>query len=496
MNIAEIFDARVRERPHAVAVIVNDTVHAFADVDRAVRRIAASLLAQGVAPGDFVGLSTGQSALHLPAVLAIARIGAASVPMHPAIPAHVRRAICERHRVKLVVSEDPRGAVEGCGSLRIGDEAFSVEGAPVPSVPCAPGGDRPWRIVLTSGTTGVPKGIVATHERWLQSLWMQAGVPELAAAERMLVLMDLHMAAGLRPCLRQLLAGKAVVLVPGSNPGRVFVAIDRYAVGRVQVTPGGLQALASAAQGDAPRCPDVEQFLVVGGAMTPTLRSRAAQCISPNLYSRYGSTESGLLAMGRVNAPGLPANCAGRVPPWVEAQAVDDAGNPLAPGATGQLRFRGPEIAQGYHEDPQASALRFRDGWFYPGDVGRIEPDRLLYLDGRADEMINVAGVKMNPLDIEAVLAECAGVVDAAALAGVAPNGKSFLMAAVQAGEGFDEAAVLAHCRERLGRRAPVRLVQVPGLPRNAMGKLMRSELAQRIRIRTTGGDARPGNPA
>ena len=350
--------------------------------------------------------------------------------------------------------------------------------------------------MLTSGTTGVPKGIVATHERWLQSSWMQAGVPELAAAERMLVLMDLHMAAGLRPCLRQLLAGKTVVLVPGAAPGQVFAAIDRYGVGRVQITPGGLQALVDAAPGEGVRCPGVEQFLVVGGAMTPTLLGRAEQCISPNLYSRYGSTESGLLAMGRVNAPGLSANCAGRVPPWVEAQAVDDAGNPLAPGATGQLRFRGPEVAEGYHEDPQASALRFRDGWFYPGDVGRVEPDRLIYLDGRADDMINVGGVKMNPLDIEAVLAECAGVVDAAALAGVAPNGRSFLMAAVKVGDGFDEAAVLAHCRERLGRRAPVRLVQVPGLPRNAMGKLMRGELARRIRITRTGGDAQAGKPA
>ncbi|HWS73745.1 MAG TPA: class I adenylate-forming enzyme family protein [Quisquiliibacterium sp.] len=496
MNIAEIFEARVRERPHAVAVIVDDAVLSFAAVDRAVRRIAASLLAQGAAPGDVVGLSTGQSALHLAATLAIARIGAASVPMHPAIPARVRTAICDRHQVKLVAFDHPRGAVEGRASLRIGDEAWSAQGAPVPSIPCAPGGGRPWRIVLTSGTTGVPKGIVATHERWLQSSWMQAGVPELAAAERMLVLMDLHMAAGLRPCLRQLLAGKAVVLVPGAEPGQVFAAIDRYGVGRVQITPGGLQTLVDAAPGDGVRCPGVEQFLVVGGTMTPTLLGRAAQRVSPNLYSRYGSTESGLLAMGRVNAPGLAANCAGRVPPWVEAQAVDEAGNPLAPGATGQLRFRGPEIAEGYHEDPQASALRFRDGWFYPGDVGRVEPDRLLYLDGRADDMINVAGVKMNPLDIEAVLAECAGVVDAAALAGVAPSGRSFLMAAVQTGEGFDEAAVLAHCRERLGRRAPVRLVQVPGLPRNAMGKLMRGELARRIRITRPGGDAQAGKPA
>jgi acyl-CoA synthetase (AMP-forming)/AMP-acid ligase II len=171
------------------------------------------------------------------------------------------------------------------------------------------------------------------------------------------------------------------------------------------------------------------------------------------------------------------------VPPWVEVQVVDEAGMPLPAGETGRLRFRGPEVGDGYLGDPEASAARFRDGWFLPGDVGRLEAGRLLFLEGRADDMINFGGAKLNPLEIEAVLAECPGVLDGAVFATTAPSGRTVLMGAVQTGEGYDEAAALAHCRQRLGWRAPVRLLQVPRLPRNAMGKLLRRELAERTRI-------------
>jgi acyl-coenzyme A synthetase/AMP-(fatty) acid ligase len=484
MNIAEVFDARVREQPNAVAVIDGETVHSYAALDRAVRRIAADLLARGAGPGAIVGLSTRQSALHLAASLAIARIGAASVPLHPAQPAAARAAVCDRLRVRLIAGDRPRRALEGRELLLLDPAVFEPQAAPVPEVPCAPGGARPWRIALTSGTTGAPRGVAASHEGTLRAFWTQAGVPALAPPRRMLLLMDVSIAAGVRPAIRQLLSGMTVILLPGTRPADAFAAIDRCDPDWVQCSPATLQSLVLAAPGGGLRCPGVERFVVVGGAVSPALRRRAVQTIATGLFTRYGSTETGLLAAGSLAAADLPADCAGQLPPWVDAQAVDEEGRPLPDGATGRLRFRSMEVAEGYFEDPQASAERFRDGWFMPGDVGRIGPDRTLYLEGRADDVLNIDGVKVNPLEVEAVLAECAGVLDAAAVAAAPPGGRGFLLALVRAGEGFDEAAALALCRERLGRRAPARLLRVPGLPRNAMGKLMRREIAQRVQAR------------
>ena len=102
------------------------------------------------------------------------------------------------------------------------------------------------------------------------------------------------------------------------------------------------------------------------------------------------------------------------VPGQYQAEAVDEAGVPLAPGASGLLRFRRPGMANEYYRNPQATALAYRDGWFYPGDTGRIDADGVMYIEGRADERLNLDGRKVEPEPIEAVLQSHPAVAEAA----------------------------------------------------------------------------------
>jgi acyl-coenzyme A synthetase/AMP-(fatty) acid ligase len=164
--------------------------------------------------------------------------------------------------------------------------------------------------------------------------------------------------------------------------------------------------------------------------------------------------------------------------PGVQAQVVDEADRPLPSGAEGLLRVRTPGQALGYRNDPVATARHFRDGWFYPGDVGRITAEGLLIVTGRASDVINLGGRKVAPDIIERVLEDLPEVREAAAFGVPGQNEIVELWAAVVADGPLDARALAGHLSARLGPNAPAYLLQVSALPRNANGKLLRQELA------------------
>jgi acyl-coenzyme A synthetase/AMP-(fatty) acid ligase len=210
---------------------------------------------------------------------------------------------------------------------------------------------------------------------------------------------------------------------------------------------------------------------------------RLRRQLCSNIEVSYGTTEAGRLAIGGAErVPAVP-HAVGTLVPWVEAQVLDDEGRVLPAGSRGLLRFRSDAFASGYLDDPDASAAVFHDGWYWPGDVGCILDDGCLVVEGRADDVINLGGTKIDPGEVEGVLMQDPSIADAAAYAAMGPQGLLRLLAAVVVREGYDEAQAMRRCRAVLGQKAPFRLVTLPALPRNSQGKLLRHELSARTRI-------------
>jgi acyl-CoA synthetase (AMP-forming)/AMP-acid ligase II len=159
---------------------------------------------------------------------------------------------------------------------------------------------------------------------------------------------------------------------------------------------------------------------------------------------------------------------------------VDEAGRDLPRGETGLVRLRAPGMAQGYIDDREAEARAFRDGWFQPGDRGRVEADGTLVFAGRDSEMMILGTINIFPAEIERAAEGFPGVADCAAFA--LPSGTLGdipALAVVETAPGaVDIAALAAACRARLGLRAPRRVVVVAALPRTATGKVQRDRLA------------------
>jgi acyl-coenzyme A synthetase/AMP-(fatty) acid ligase len=286
--------------------------------------------------------------------------------------------------------------------------------------------------------------------------------------------------------MTQLVGGRAIVLYSVRTPENFFVIVERDRPTHVAMSTGnatGLAAYAARAVKDSrEKCKGLRGISIAGSSASPALCAQIREYICPNLEIGYGSTEAGSVALATPQTLAERPQSAGRLQPWVEMQAVDDEGRPLPAGQVGVLRVRSPLVVSGYLDDPQSSAKAFRDGWYYPGDTGHVDKAGYLTLAGRSDEVINIGGNKIDPVAIEAVLDAQPGVEESVVVAVTGPQGRDVLIALVVTSGDFDEQALRKACIESLGpRNVPRRIRRTEIIPRNAGGKVMRKEIAQRV---------------
>lgn len=216
-----------------------------------------------------------------------------------------------------------------------------------------------------------------------------------------------------------------------------------------------------------------------GGSAVPCAVRRAIQeKVTTNLYVRYAATECGAISMAgpgdhdEAGAVGIPLES-------VELEIVDDQGCRLPLGERGEIRLRAEGVASTYLNSPSDTAKRFRDGWFYPGDLGHFHDDGQLVLDGRTDDMIILNGLNIFPAEIERLLETHPDVDCVAALGLPSQVHGQIPVAAVTLKSGVSVTAVelRGFVRESLGLRAPRRIIVLESFPRNPQGKVLKSEL-------------------
>lgn len=168
--------------------------------------------------------------------------------------------------------------------------------------------------------------------------------------------------------------------------------------------------------------------------------------------------------------------------PGIRIEIVDDHDRALAPGREGIVRVASEFAVDCYIDDPAESAQVFRDGWFYPGDIGALTADNLLIIAGRQNDVLNVGGSKMAAEKVEAVLLSFEGVSEAAAFTIAGASGVEEIWAAIVCGDAVDIEGLRSHCRPRMPAVfVPARIVALKSLPTNAMGKVDRQRLKETL---------------
>jgi acyl-CoA synthetase (AMP-forming)/AMP-acid ligase II len=216
--------------------------------------------------------------------------------------------------------------------------------------------------------------------------------------------------------------------------------------------------------------------------LTTPLIARAQQYLCANLISLYGSTEANIVATAPCAV--TPDGAVGYVTPDTAIEIVDADDAKLPAGTEGIIRIGGDYTVAGYVGDAEESRSAFRDGWFYPGDIGMITPEDMLIVTGRTKNVINAGGDKMTPERIEAAIAGCGGLDEAGVVGIVNAGGIEEVWAAVVSRQSIDQEMLAASCRAKLPAGfVPRGFISLPELPKNQAGKLDRQKLSELIKV-------------
>ncbi|HEV7757749.1 MAG TPA: class I adenylate-forming enzyme family protein [Acidimicrobiales bacterium] len=452
--------------------------HSLGEVRRRATDIAGALADAGVAAGAPVGVMLPDPEV-VAALFGVWRAGGVYVPLNPRLArgdlAHVLTSV----EPAVVVTVDEH--VD-----RFGDRPLVVVGAD--RIVHRPGtvGERRFDsevalVQFTSGTTGRPKPVLLTHDGVRQLLenvittlrTRPTGGPAKPPMPN-LIPVSLSLWAGIYQVLFARLVGAPVVVMDGFDPHEFADLVARFGIRSTVLPPAAMTMLSDAT--DITSLAPLKYVRSITAPLSPLQARRFRDRFGLAVLNGYGQTEIGGEIIGWSGADAREhgddkLGAVGRPHPGVEVRS--EAG-------TGELQVRTPSMSAGYADGADLSDRLTADGWFRTGDVGVVDGDGFVWIDGRLGDMINRGGLKVFPGEVEEVLRLAPDVADVA-VAGV-PDERlgevpvAFVVAA--AGAAPDPAALAALCREHLAPyKVPVRFEAVPALPRNEVGKVLVREL-------------------
>ena len=498
-----------------LALADGDTRLTWDDLHREAQSFGAALVAAGVEPGDRVALWAPNGAEWVVAVLGLWQAGAVLVPVNTRFKGAEAADILSRSRARALVTVTDFLGTDYLGLL-------GASGTPLPDLRTvvvargpAPAGAVPWDrfltgatgdaraeverrsagagegdvsdILFTSGTTGVPKGVVMTHGRTLCVATDWVAMTGLGPEDRYLMVNPYFHMFGLKAGILACVASGATML-----PEPVFDAdrvLARVAGERVTVLPGPptlYQAILDHPDRGAHDLSSL-RVAVTGAADIPValIQRVADELPFPTIVTGYGLTEAGTAsATGPGDDPETIATTVGRPRPGFEVRIAAEQDRDAATGETGEILLRGPSVMAGYLDDPAATAEALSaDGWLRTGDLGTLDDRGYLRIVGRAKEMFIVGGFNAYPAEIENHLLRHPEVRQAAVI-GIPDErlgevGIAFVV--TRSGDPAVGAEILAWCRDEIANYKVPRAIEVVAeLPVNAAGKVEKNALRAR----------------
>ena len=457
--------------PDRVAAAVDGRAITHAELDAAAARVA-GWLAGRIRPGDRVLLAAGSSVGFVRCYLGALRAGAVVVLANPGYTAaELGHLAGDSGAVLAFADREP--------TRRLPPQLPTVDVADLPDAD--PAGDvvaRPQDTALlayTSGTTGRPKGAPLTHREVVVSVRAAMAAWRWQADEVLVHALPLYHQHGLGGLHTALIAGSTVHIRSRFSPEDLAATIAVTRATALFAVPTIYQSLADSAAAADPALRELRLAVCGSAPLSPALAGRLAEVLGRVPLIRYGTTESGLDVSNPVDDP--RGDTVGMPLPGVRARIAAE------PGADGEIQIRGPQVFAGYWRDPAATAAALTpDGWFRTGDIGAVDPQTgHLRIRGRIKEMIITGGLNVYPREVEIVLEAHPSVVEAA-VAGLPDDHWGEQVTAwvvLRDGSPFDEAVLIAHARTQLASyKCPKRVFRLAALPRNQLGKIVRSALA------------------
>jgi 2-furoate---CoA ligase len=471
VNLALSLLAAAERRPEAEAVVDGDVRLTYAELLERVRRVAGGLAGLGVGRGDRVTAVVKPRRQSVELYWGCQWLGAVFVPLsHRVSQADLDYCVDDAgSRTHFRADEEPPAGEDHPGALDLDER-------------------EPSLMLYTSGTTGRPKGVPRSHRADRAAGLSQVVQHGYRFGDRTLGVMPLYHTMGIHSLLAMHHVGGCYVCRPDWDAGAALALIERERVTSLYLAPTLFHDLVHHPERERHDLSSVEAVCYAGAAMTSALVRRCAETFRPRSFvNHYGSTEIYTFTVHRDQE--AKPGCAGRpslnalirmVSPAAEA-LPDDV---VAPGEDGQVicHLSSDEAFAGYWNRPDADAKALRDGWYFTGDLGRIDGDGDLWLVGRVDDMIVSGGENVHPLEVEEVLACHPGVSEVAVVGAPDDRWGERVVAYVVAAGTVTPDELDAHCLawQDLARfKRPREYRFVEELPKSPSGKLLRRLLRE-----------------
>lgn len=474
------------------------------DYDRRTDMLGHAMRRLGILPGDRVAILSNDCIETAETFGACVKIGAIRVGLNPrlaapeiaALLADCSPRIAFVHSDCLPLLEKAAGDLEGSGAYRVIPFGLSLQQeyekliaaeADEPALAHSPHGVA--MIAYTTGSTGLPKGAVYPHERFLSSILYVALCEGIDPSTRWLHAMP---AAGIpiMHMMRNLFHAAATVIVGPWNAERALHLMERERTTNTVLVPTMLNSLLESSELDRT---DASSMRLVGYGASPlppaTIR-HAMDALRRPFLQMFGTTELMGMSMmlfpsdhelGLASRPDILAS-AGKPLPFVELRIVDDAGTPLAQGETGELVVRSEVAFAGYWNAPEKDREVLRDGWLHTGDIARLDEDGYVYLSDRAKFRIKTGGYNVYPTEIENVLAEHPAVNEVAVVGLPDPRWGERIHAVVSlvSGASANPEELCEFCRGKIASFKVPKSAEIwPELPKGPTGKIQKRSIIE-----------------
>ncbi|HLJ02121.1 MAG TPA: long-chain-fatty-acid--CoA ligase [Solirubrobacteraceae bacterium] len=501
LRVADVVRERAAERGDATAIVHGDHELTYAELDERSSRLAQALRAHGVAPGDRVAYLDRSAPEVVELLFAVAKLGAVIVPMNWRLATPELAAVLADSRARLLVAGSSFAAAaaeaialagDGTEMIAVGDAYEAWIRGYEPQDPGARGrSDDVVVQMYTSGTTGVPKGVLTTHRNLAAAAETSPRWGFDGESISLTPLPTFHI-GGIGWAFVGLWNGASTILVSAFEAAAVLDLLEHRRVTNPVFVPTMLQML-TAVPGAAERDYSSLRSIAYGASPITTTALRAAlQTFRCPLFGIYGLTETtGAITQldpGDHDAEGPRQHLlrsVGRPYPWVELRIADPAtGSSLPARATGEVWVRAPNVMTGYFDRPEETAAALTDErWLRTGDGGYLDEDGYLFLTDRIKDMIVSGGENVYPIEIEEVLSRHPAVLEVAVIGVPDERWGEAVTALVVPRPGSDPEPdeLVAFARAHLAGYKLPRIVEfVRELPRTPTGKVLKRELRAR----------------
>jgi fatty-acyl-CoA synthase len=502
MDLSQWVEQHASRTPARTALRFGQEDIAYEALAARIRAVASALVAGGTAPGDRVAWLGLNSPDMIATLFACARVGAVFMPLNWRLAPPEHRSMMQACAPALLVVDDAFTAasvehqVAPASTIRttlsaavppgwLGWPAFLERGAGRDASVRSPGHDTPVLLCYTSGSTGRPKGALLSQEALACNADNSIDMHSLDSQDRVLTTLPLFHVGGLNiqtlPALR---SGCTVSLHPKFDADATFDAIERDRISLTVLVPAQLDAMMASPRW---RTADLSslRMITTGSTLVPMRIIRAVHERGLPLVQVWGATETApIAACLHAQEAFAKAGSTGRAARHCQLRIAGPTGESLPPGVPGEVWVRGANVMSGYWNDPEASARALAGGWFHSGDLGHLDEEGFLTIDGRLKDMIISGGENISPAEVESILLDCPEVAEAAVVGRPDARWGEVVVAVVVAAPvaALDRERILALFEGRLARfKHPKDVFVVGALPRTAIGKVSKEDVRRLV---------------